>query len=358
MRTRWVDTWFKRLIWINLVLVFIVVIAGSVVRVTESGMGCPDWPKCFGAYIPPTSEEQVTWHKSEAYFEGQMIIHDEKLYNAKKDLSGSTSFNPSEWEEFTKHDYNVYNPLHTWIEFINRLATVALGFPVMAMFALSFFYWKDRRPRVYLAFAVVFLVGFQAWLGKLVVDSNLKGQTITLHMIGVFAIVGVLLILLDKAKRTHGETTFPDKLFKRLSSISLYITVLMVVLGTQVREQIDQIAKTTTDRMLWIDQVDWVFIAHRSLIYIIIAINGYLIYQAYKNKWYKSRWTWIGSIILAEAAVGVILAHFGLPKAAQPLHLLLSTILFALQFDLLIQLRGPKAIAYFNGGDVTLDEGI
>jgi cytochrome c oxidase assembly protein subunit 15 len=341
-----VDAWFKRLVVINLVLVFIVVIAGSIVRVTESGMGCPDWPKCFGAYIPPTSEDQVTWHEGEDFFEGQMIIHEEKLYNAKKDLTASTSFNPAEWEEFTKHGYATYNPVHTWIEFINRLATVALGFPVMALFALSFFYWKDRRARVYLSFAVVFLVGFQAWLGKLVVDSNLKGQTITLHMIGVFAIFGVLLILLDKARRTHSETTFPDKLFKRLSSISLYITVLMVVLGTQVREQIDQIAKTTTDRMLWIDQVDWMFITLRSLVYVVIAVNGYLLYQAIKNNWYKTRWIMIAGIIIAEAGVGIILAHYGFPKAAQPLHLLLSTMLFALQFDLLIQLRAPRTIAF------------
>ena len=340
-----VDAWFKRLVVINLVLVFIVVIAGSIVRVTDSGMGCPDWPKCFGAYIPPTSEDQVTWHEAEAYFEGQMIIHNEKLYNAKSDLQSSpNAFSLTDWEEFTKHDYATYNPVHTWIEFINRLATVALGFPVMALFALSFFYWKERRARVYLSFAVVFLVGFQAWLGKLVVESNLKGQTITLHMIGVFAIIGVLLILLAKARRNQGETTFPDKLFKRLSSLALYITVLMVVLGTQVREQIDQIAKTTTDRMLWIDQVDWMFITHRSLIYVIVAINGYLLYQAFKNNWYKSRWIAIGVIIVAEALVGVILAHYGFPKAAQPLHLLLSTMLFALQFDLLIQLRASKGV--------------
>lgn len=341
------DVWFKRLVVINLVLVFIVVIAGSIVRVTDSGMGCPDWPKCFGAYIPPTSEDQVTWHEAEAYFEGQMIIHNEKLYNAKSDLQSSpNAFNLNDWEEFTKHDYATYNTLHTWIEFINRLATVALGFPVMALFALSFFYWKERRARVYLSFAVVLLVGFQAWLGKLVVESNLKGQTITLHMIGVFAIIGVLLILLAKARRIKEKTIFPDKLFKGLSSAALYTTLLMVVLGTQVREQIDQIAKTTTDRMLWIEQLDWKFITHRSLIYVIVIINGYLLYQAFKNNWYRSRWISIGVIIIAEAVVGIMLAHCGFPKAAQPIHLLLSTMLFALQFDLLIQLRSPRAIDY------------
>jgi len=162
----------------------------------------------------------------------------------------------------------------------------------------------------------------------------------------VFAIIGVLLILLAKARRTKEEIAFPDKLFKRLSSVALYITVLMVVLGTQVREQIDMIAKTTTDRMLWIDQVDWMFITHRSLVYVVIAVNGYLLYQAIKNNWYKTRWIMIAAIIIAEALVGIILAHYGFPKAAQPLHLLLSTILFALQFDLLIQLRAPRTIAF------------
>ncbi|HCY46236.1 MAG TPA: hypothetical protein DHU89_06095, partial [Flavobacteriales bacterium] len=83
---------------------------------------------------------------------------------------------------------------------------------------------------------------------------------------------------------------------------------------------------------------------HRSLIYVIVAINGYLLYQAFKNNWYKSRWIAIAVIIVAEALVGVILAHYGFPKAAQPLHLLLSTMLFALQFDLLIQLRAPKGV--------------
>ncbi len=346
MKFSWKDTWFRRLIVINFILVFVVIAAGSIVRVTESGMGCPDWPKCFGAYIPPTSEDQVTWHSQEEYFEGQMIIHQEKLFTAKKSMISGGEFSPLNWDEYTKHDYAVYNPIHTWVEFINRLTTVALGFPVMAMFFLSLFYWKDRRARTFLAFSVVFLVGFQAWLGKLVVDSNLQGSTITIHMVGVFAILAVLLNLYDKSTRAHGEETTPSSLFINLSISSLILTFIMVMIGTQVREQIDEIAKEVSFRSEWLDHTNWVFIVHRSLIWVVLALNGCLIYKAFKNQWYKNRWIQIAVFILAEAAIGILFSHFDFPKIAQPLHLLLSAVLFALQFDLVIKLLAPKAMVF------------
>src|SRR6056297_2966431 len=102
-----------RLSLVSLVCIYLVVLAGSVVRMTGSGMGCPDWPKCFGYYIPPTSIETLTWTENRTFDSGNIIIHREGLLVAKSDFTSSANFNPENWEAYTKHDYASFNATHT-----------------------------------------------------------------------------------------------------------------------------------------------------------------------------------------------------------------------------------------------------
>ena len=103
-----------------LILVYLVILAGALVRMTGSGMGCPDWPKCFGYYIPPTDQKELEFTPNKAYDKGQVIIKNEGLLVAKSDFTAAASFSENNWEAYTKHDYAIFNPAHTWIEYINR----------------------------------------------------------------------------------------------------------------------------------------------------------------------------------------------------------------------------------------------
>ena len=169
-----------------LVFIFLVIIAGSVVRMTGSGMGCPDWPKCFGHYIPPTQEEQVLWQPDKTFEKGQMIVHDEALWKAASSFKTGQSFSEENWEKYTKHDYAIFNATHTWIEYINRLLGAASGVPVLLLFIFSLVQVKKDYWVFVMSAATLFMLGYEAWLGKLVVDGNLVPNAITKHMVWKF----------------------------------------------------------------------------------------------------------------------------------------------------------------------------
>ena len=154
-----------------------VVLAGSIVRMTGSGMGCPDWPKCFGLAIPPTSVDEVTWTQGTEYAPGRMLLANDTLWVAQETVLAE-DFQKEQsrgvWEPYTRHDYAIFNPMHTWVEFINRLIGALTGIPALLL-ALGTFLWgwrrKNWRPFLW-SLANLFLLGLVAWMGKKVVDGN------------------------------------------------------------------------------------------------------------------------------------------------------------------------------------------
>ena len=64
---------------------------------------------------------------------------------AKKDFTSEDIFDAADWETYSKHDYVSYDPVHTWVEYINRLIGALSGIPILIFSVLSFWFWKKNK---------------------------------------------------------------------------------------------------------------------------------------------------------------------------------------------------------------------
>jgi cytochrome c oxidase assembly protein subunit 15 len=317
---------------ISLVLTFLVIVAGSIVRMTGSGMGCPDWPKCFGYLIPPTDEDVLFFKEGHTYEAGQMIVRHDTLWVANNSFTSVSDFNRNDWHKYPKHDYAIFNVMHTWVEYINRLATVVYGIPVFLLSLFSLILLIRERDWVIfsLAFFTDLMVAFEAWLGKLVVDGNLVENSITYHMIGSIALVVLLSIMVFRLSKE--DEVFQTKQNFRWAMWALAVLLFcQILMGTQVREQVDVVAKINTDRSTWIEMLPSIFYVHRSFSILILLLAAWLYFKS-KESLRLVQFNWAMLVLMLELLVGIVLAYLDVPAPMQPVHLLLGVLCFALVF--------------------------
>jgi cytochrome c oxidase assembly protein subunit 15 len=323
--------------------VYLVIFAGAFVRLTGSGMGCPDWPKCFGYYIPPTHQKELLYTAGREYDKGQVIIKDEALLVAKTDFISKQNFDASNWEKYTKHSYAIFNPWHTWVEFINRLLGALAGVACIITFILAFGYRKENKKLIILTFLVCILMGFQAWLGKTVVDSDLSPYKITTHMLVALLIVAFQLIVIYAVQRNNITLLF-NKKFNAFLIFSLVLTLIQITLGTDVREQVDIVAKTGAPEILWLKNPTVLFYVHRSFSMIVFLTNLYLFYLNNKLKLGFSKMKWIMILIIIEIISGISMYYFDFPFGTQTIHLVVAALLFGVQFYSILESKSSKVI--------------
>ena len=326
---------------IALVLVYLVIFAGAFVRLTGSGMGCPDWPKCFGYYIPPTEQKELLFTSNKEYNEGQVIIKDEALLVAKSDFTSKLNFDATNWEKYTKHDYAIFNPIHTWVEYINRLLGALAGIACVITFILSFGYWTTQKKLILLTFLICVLMGFQAWLGKTVVDSDLSPYKITTHMLAALLIVAFQLFVIYTVQNIKKTTDYNSK-FNTILLVSLVLTLIQIVLGTDVREQVDIISKTGAPEIMWLQNPTIIFYIHRSFSIVVLLTNLYLLSLNSKLNLGFSKTKWVIIILIMEIISGIAMYYLDFPFGTQTIHVVLATLLFGVQFYTILESKSKK----------------
>ncbi|UJP67045.1 COX15/CtaA family protein [Mongoliitalea daihaiensis] len=342
---------FRRISLITVLAVYFLILVGGVVRSTGSGMGCPDWPKCFGSLVPPTSVDQLPSDYQDIYLEKRLAKNDRFVAQLE-------SLGFSKKAEEIRNDKSIlveeeFNPVKTWIEYLNRLVGAVIGLLILITMIRSFPLWKVDKVIPALAVFNLLLVLFQAWIGSIVVSTNLLPWMITLHMVLALLIVCLLIYLYYRANRLVKDrlevTDNPSYLFNVLLA-GFILMIGQVILGTQVREAVDQVAFQFGGlvRSEWVDNLGISFLIHRSYSLLILFIHVYFVYRIYKltlrNSVLFKLTQLLVVVLMVEILSGVGMAYFAIPAFLQPIHLLFGSLLIGIQFLLLLKLSDQKQL--------------
>ena len=331
---------FIRFNWVVLILIYLVVIAGSFVRITGSGMGCPDWPKCFGQWIPPTTVDVLPSDYREAYLEKRS----KKVDKFTKILS---AIGLEETSVLLKNDPSVYkeepfNATKTWIEYVNRLFGFLAGNAMLLVFFwLVLAYRKSKL--LWISGINLILMGFQAWFGSIVVATNLVPWTITVHMFMALLIIGIQIYFIAAATNRQNilrRFELPKWMLVMLWFIFI-ITFYQMFLGTQVRESIDVLIKEGVGQAEWTEGVGLPFYIHRSFSWLVLILLCVVFWLNEKGKQFGA--IRLSFFVLAmELFSGVLLAHIDMPGLVRTAHLLFASIMFGALCWFLLQARSHK----------------
>ncbi len=316
-------TIYQRTALAALLATIFLIFVGAIVRVTGSGLGCPDWPTCWGELIPPTSLEQVDFDRL--------------------DIAKFQKRDPGITKETLSAEFN---PVHVWIEFINRLVSLPVGLFTLGTFLFSFQFLR-KRPSVFIAsFSALFLVLANAVMGAIVVRSGLKPGVITLHM----ALAMMLLCVLVYAIYRGGERRPQINLNGSASLRSLFFILFSVcivegVMGSQVREVTDELALKFKDvpRDVWHETLEKkpIYLLHRSFSWVIFALGAMTFFKTRKVTGDLAQICikTVCGIILAQMVLGILMSHVSVHPVVQVLHIGLSSILVVAMFWLLVASR-------------------
>lgn len=320
---------FRRINTYTIIAVYLLIVVGSIVRVMEAGMGCPDWPKCFGQYVPPTEVSQLPDNYKDLFLE-KRLAKNERLSSLLSKL------NFKGLAERISNDPNIqieedYSTIKAWVEYINRLIGVLIGLFIIANLIWSFSYRRIAPIIPVMAVLSFILVLFQGWIGSLVVSTNLLPGFISFHMSLALLLVAFLIFINYKSS-SKSWTQSLGREFRVMAIVLFVLSLLQILMGTQVREMVDVLLFEHVGRAEIISNMPIVFYVHRSFSIIILFIAVYGAFRLYKEQALSSTFGvfWLVSlgIIIVEAIGGAIMTYFEMPKLMQPLHLLGASVLF------------------------------
>lgn len=285
-------------------ITYFLILVGGLVRASGAGLGCPDWPRCFGGWIPPASAAELP-----------------------------PGFDPA-----------LFNPTLMWTEYLNRLLGVLVGFMILGT-TISAWRHHRRQPHIlWPVIAAVLLTGFQGWLGGRVVAHELAAWIVTVHMIVALVIVSLLLYATVYAMYAAGgrpvRWTRTRRGLARLIVLFIVVTLVQIGLGTQVRGHVDVALDAGVPRAGALATVGAMDYWHRDAAGIVLAFAIVLVMLLSRGAGRApvlARVAWVVvACAAAQIAVGLLLAYASLAPVGQIAHLTIASLLLGAQTVLLL----------------------
>ncbi len=292
----------RRVATVTTVATLLLITVGALVRASGAGLGCPDWPHCYGRWVPPLSVE---------------------------DLPPSA-------------DRATFNLAKTWTEYLNRLAGVLVGGLVLWTTWRAWSVRKAARRVFPLALGIALLTGFQGWIGGLVVKYELDPRWVTVHLFLALLMLALLIELRETTRlgdipQSRREAGMPPLLARALK-VLLWFSVIQILLGALVRGGLEVVVQENPDlpRDRWIPTLGSVELIHRLLaIALALAVLGFSwrLARSRETSATDRRLAWTAAfLIAAQYGSGVGLHRWALPPTLQVIHITLASWLFAVLF--------------------------
>ena len=308
-------TSFQRLaVWTTAATYFLLLV-GGLVRASGAGLGCPDWPRCFGSWIPPASAAALPPH----------------------------------------FDASQFNPALMWTEYLNRLLGVTVGFLILATTVSAWRHYRHEPRIVWTTTIALLLTGFQGWLGGRVVAHELAAWIVTVHMIVALVIVQLLLYVTVTSQGAQGAQGAQSAQSAQAASLATFVlivvTLAQIAFGTQVRGAVDAALDAGVARDLALGTVGWLDYLHRDFAFAVLAGSAALTLWLLSKRAASRvvRWSLVVlSLAILQVLVGAVMAYGPLLPAAQVGHLTIASLLLGAETVLLLLSWGPAAPAGFS----------
>ena len=278
---------FQRLALWTTAITYVLILVGGLVRASGAGLGCPDWPRCFGGWVPPMSAADLP----------------------------------------PQFDASQFNPTLMWTEYLNRLLGMAVGLFILATVVSA---WRHHRrdPRIlWTSVAALLLTGFHGWLGGRVVAHELAAWIVTIHLIVALVIVQMLLFITVEAFPRAPKPSSPQAL--KPAIVLIILTLVQIALGTQVRGGVDAALDAGTARADALATVGTLDFLHRNAA--IAVLLGAILLTAWliaRRQGSLLPWSYaVLALAALQVAIGVVMAYVSLLPAAQVLHLTIASLL-------------------------------